>query len=52
MENVLSILELIVYIVAILSLSAAATWLVIKVSPSESAKQQRKVARDADAAGL
>jgi hypothetical protein len=49
MENVLGILELVVYIVAILALSAAATWLVIKISPSESAKQQKK-SRDADAA--
>jgi hypothetical protein len=46
MENVLSILELIVYIVAILALSAAATWLVIKISPSESAKQQKKSRED------
>ncbi len=41
MDKVLGIIELVLYIVAILSLSAAATWLVIKVSPSEAAKLQK-----------
>jgi hypothetical protein len=45
MDKVLSIIELTVYIVAILALSAAATWAVIKISPSEAAKQQRAKAK-------
>jgi hypothetical protein len=41
METVIGLLELVVYVVAILSLSAAITWVVVKVSPSESAKQRK-----------
>ena len=41
MGTVLSLVELTVYIVSILALSMFATWLVIKVSPSESAREQR-----------
>jgi hypothetical protein len=40
MEDLLGLLGLVVYIVAILALSAAITLLVIKISPSQSAKQQ------------
>ena len=40
MEDILGLLGLIVYIVAILALSSAITLLVIKISPSQSAKQQ------------
>ena len=40
MEDILGLLGLVVYIVAILALSAAITLLVIKISPSQSAKQQ------------
>jgi hypothetical protein len=46
MDKVLSIIELAIYIVAILALSAAATWAVIKISPSEAAKQQRARAKE------
>jgi len=41
MDTALSLLELLVYIVAILGLSMFVTWAVVKVSPSESAKEQR-----------
>ena len=41
MDNVISLLELFVYIAGILGLSMFVTWAVVKVSPSESAKEQR-----------
>ena len=41
MDDVISVLEFFVYIAAILALSMAMTWLVVKVSPSESAKEQQ-----------
>ena len=41
MDTVISLVELTVYIVAILALSMSVTWAVVKVSPSESAKEQR-----------
>ena len=41
MEDVISIVELVLYIAAILALSAAVTWLVVRISPSEAAKEQR-----------
>ncbi|HEX6723731.1 MAG TPA: hypothetical protein VF073_00675 [Gaiella sp.] len=41
MDTVISLLELIVYIAGILGLSMFVTWAVVKVSPSESAKEQR-----------
>ena len=41
MDTVISLLELLVYIVGILGLSMFVTWAVVKVSPSESAKEQR-----------
>ncbi len=41
MDDVLSLIALALYIAAILALSAAMTWAVIRISPSESAKQQR-----------
>jgi hypothetical protein len=40
MEDLLGVLGLIVYITAILALSAGVTFLVIKISPSQSAKEQ------------
>lgn len=46
MGTVLSLLELTLYIVGILGLSMFVTWAVVKVSPSESAKQQRAQADD------
>ena len=39
MDTVLGLLGLVVYIVAILSLAAGVTWLVVKLSPSKSQKQ-------------
>jgi flagellar biogenesis protein FliO len=41
MDTVLSLIELFAYIAAILALSMSVTWLVVRVSPSESAKEQR-----------
>ena len=39
METVLGLLGLLVYIVAIISIAAGVTWLVVKLSPSKSQKQ-------------
>ena len=39
MDTVLGLLGLVVYIVVIVGLAAAVTWLVVKISPSKSAKQ-------------
>ena len=39
MDDVISLIELALYIAAILALSMAVTWLVVKISPSESAKE-------------
>lgn len=47
MSDVISILELVAYIVAIIALSMGVTWLVVKISPSESAKELRAQRRDA-----
>ena len=41
MDTALSLIALVLYITAILALSAAMTWAVIRISPSESAKEQR-----------
>src|SRR5262245_20207999 len=41
MDTVFSLTELILYISAILALSMAVTWAVVRVSPSESAKEQQ-----------
>ncbi|HET8742886.1 MAG TPA: hypothetical protein VFM41_09710 [Gaiella sp.] len=41
MDTVIGLLELAVYVLGILALSMALTWAVIKISPSESAKEQR-----------
>jgi flagellar biogenesis protein FliO len=40
-DDLVSILELVLYIAAILALSMAVTWAVVKISPSESAKEQK-----------
>jgi hypothetical protein len=40
-DTVIGLFELFFYIVAILALSASVTWAVVKISPSESAKEQR-----------
>ena len=39
MDDVISLLELVLYIAAILALSMAVTWAVVKLSPSKSQKQ-------------
>jgi hypothetical protein len=39
MDTVLGLIGLVVYIVAIISLAAGVTWLVVKLSPSKSQKQ-------------
>jgi flagellar biogenesis protein FliO len=41
MHTVLGLLELVVYVVGVLALSMALTWLVVKISPSESTKEQQ-----------
>jgi hypothetical protein len=48
MDTVLGLLELAVYVVGILALSMALTWLVIKISPSESAKEQKRAEAEAE----
>ena len=40
MDTAIGLIELALYIAGILALSMAVTWLVVKVSPSESAKEQ------------
>jgi hypothetical protein len=40
MEDLLGLLALVAYIVVILALSAGVTFAVIKISPSQSAKEQ------------
>jgi hypothetical protein len=44
MDTILGIVGLALYVMAILSLSAAVTFAVIKISPSQSAKQQKSEA--------
>ena len=39
METVLGLLGMAVYLVAVVSLAAGVTWLVVKLSPSKSQKQ-------------
>ena len=41
MDTVISLFALALYIAAILALSMAITWGVIRISPSESAKEQQ-----------
>jgi hypothetical protein len=49
MDNVISLVELVLYIAAILALSMAITWAVIRISPSESAKEQQAKEKSAEA---
>lgn len=46
MDTVISLLELVAYVAGILAFSMAITWIVVKVSPSESAKQQKAQQQD------
>jgi hypothetical protein len=39
MDDLISLVALVLYIAAILALSMAMTWAVIKISPSQSAKE-------------
>jgi hypothetical protein len=39
MDTVLGLIGLVLYIVAIISLAAGVTWIVVKLSPSKSQKQ-------------
>ena len=39
MHDIISLVELALYIAAILALSSAVTWVVVKISPSESTKE-------------
>jgi hypothetical protein len=48
-DTVISLIELVLYIAAILALSMALTWAVIRISPSQAAMEQRAKAK-ADAA--
>jgi len=45
MDTVISLVEFALYITAVLALSAAVTWVVVKVSPSESAKEAEAEAK-------
>ena len=45
MDTVISLVALALYIAAILALSMAITWTVIRISPSESAKEQQANAK-------
>lgn len=47
MEDLLGILGLVVYIAFMLALSMGVTWAVIKISPSESAREMRRNKADA-----
>jgi hypothetical protein len=47
MDDLLGVLGLTLYVIAILALSMAITWVVVKISPSESAREQKRA--DADA---
>jgi hypothetical protein len=42
MDTILGLLLLVIYIVAVVSLAAAVTLAVIRISPSQSARQQPK----------
>ena len=45
MDTVLGLLGLVVYITFIVGLAAGVTWLVVKLSPSQSAKQAEAKAK-------
>jgi hypothetical protein len=47
MEDVLGLLELALYVTGILALSMAITYAVVRISPSESAKEQQAKAKQA-----
>jgi hypothetical protein len=48
MNDALGLLELALYVIGILALSGAITWVVVKVSPSKSAKEQKAQEAAAD----
>jgi hypothetical protein len=45
MDDVISVLELALYVAAVLVASAAVTWVVVKISPSESTKEAEAEAK-------
>jgi hypothetical protein len=49
MDDLISIIALVLYIAAILGVSMAITWVVIKISPSESAKELEEKAESSKA---
>ncbi len=49
MEDVISLIALVLYIAGILALSAAVTWAVVRISPSKSAKEEQAQAEKAKA---
>ncbi len=51
MDDLLSLLQLTAYVLCILGISAAVTWAVVKISPSEAAKQQKAQQQAREAAG-
>ncbi|MDH4176364.1 MAG: hypothetical protein OEV72_02210 [Thermoleophilia bacterium] len=51
MSDLLSIVELALYVISILVVSAAVTWVVVKISPSEAAKQQKAQEEAREAGG-
>jgi hypothetical protein len=50
-SDVLGLLGLLVYIAFMLALSMGVTWTVIKISPSESAKEERRAKKAAASSG-
>jgi hypothetical protein len=51
MDDLLSLIELTAYVASILAVSAAVTWVVVKISPSEAAKQQKAQQKAREAGG-
>ena len=45
MDTVISLIELVLYIAAVLAFAMAVTWAVVKISPSESAKEAEAEAK-------
>ena len=44
MDSALGLLELTFYVLSILALSSAVTWAVVRISPSQSAKESKPTA--------
>ena len=50
MDTALGLLGVVVFIVGVISLAAGITFLVVKLTPSKSVKEQQQAAADADGA--